>query len=78
MPSLGKADKLLHCKERDNTCQHPQSNNHVLHVIVTMLVTVIMMMGVVPGLMITVPLAVIMGGNGMRDEMEKGITQEAA
>ena len=72
MATFCQSHKLLHSKEGHDPSQHPQTNDHVLHVVV--LVSMPVSMPVVMVGMVTVSVAV--GGNGVGDEVEEGVAQE--
>lgn len=79
MSPLGKTHKLLHSQECQNAGQHPQANDHILHVIVPMRVLlVVVVMGVVIIISHMILVTVAVGGNGVRNEVEEGVAQQSS
>lgn len=78
---FGQTDKLLHGQESHYPGQHPQANDHVLHVIVVVVVIIMVMVAMVMVVMVMVsvvvfPVAVVMRRDGVGDEVEEGISEE--
>lgn len=82
MTPLGQSHKLLHRQKGHDPCQHPQADDHVLHVIVTMVMVMavivvgvaVIMVGVVV-IVVPAPMMVVRG-DGVWDEVQEGVAQE--
>ena len=72
-------DKLFNHQESDNSAQHPQSNTHIMRVVVMGVSMRIMGMGMRVGMRMSMVIlsSMAVGRNGVRYQMQKGVTKQA-
>ena len=89
--SLSESHKLFNCQKRDDSSQYPQTNYHILHVVMSMFMAIAMVFVAVTMVFVAVGVVshmivfsvmmvfsvVTVRGNSMGNEMQESITQEA-
>ena len=72
-------DKLFNHQESNNSAQHPQSDTHIMRVVVMGVSMRIMGMGMRVGMRMSMVIlsSMAVGRNGVRYQMQKGVTKQA-